>query len=633
MDKNMIHIDELVRSRLQGGEEKERAGGWMAMRDLLDKEMPEAVAATGNRRLYGLLLLLLIGTSLTVAGYQIAIRNGHNDAPGGTMLASAAGNYTAVPNIAARRAEAGEALDKASPINNAAADNSNTTSITPSSRHAFGGPSLQSNAAKAGSVMTGDQQDMPASASNNIQNSKTTAGVIKKPVQHSVAMNTAPAAMMPLPTGKGPSVPQAEHSTMASSSVSDKQVVTPDGLHLLLRRDSIQRIEIVQHRSRQISDGDITTPASLSYDTISMAMLAIYKPLAPAVIPANDAAVAVQQTKSQRRRAASAAQNTTPLKTASALAATDVVAPPAAMPKPDLVAAAMNPAAALANASVADDGNTLVSLSSLTTSSVKHSWWNPEHFNEVVNDVKFRIGGIEWYGGIEAGINGSFGNGHSLGGFQCAVTGLVAINETLSVNTGLYFYQRYNTGSTVHDNYIEVDPTSIHYTPVIINNISYNRYSWTEDSIDHHFNYDVMRTLELPVMLRVSPGGRFFGEGGVNLVYGFKTAASEITNHAEKPVTQTQAYPTSQADPHFGSQSMVKLDDFGSRLGIGFVAGGGYHFSPAVTVNLRMTKTLWDNAGTEGSKKVSQDLFRLPNVQLSVGYRFSQQRASRPADR
>ena len=42
MDKKMISVDDLVRQRLSGGEERERAGAWLQMRELLDKEMPQS---------------------------------------------------------------------------------------------------------------------------------------------------------------------------------------------------------------------------------------------------------------------------------------------------------------------------------------------------------------------------------------------------------------------------------------------------------------------------------------------------------------------------------------------------------------------------------------------------------------
>lgn len=72
MDKNMIHIDDLIRQRLNG-EEEERAGAWLRMKDLLDKDMPKPAAGIGWRKT--LLLSAAIVAAITtvgVAGYQMS---------------------------------------------------------------------------------------------------------------------------------------------------------------------------------------------------------------------------------------------------------------------------------------------------------------------------------------------------------------------------------------------------------------------------------------------------------------------------------------------------------------------------------------------------------------------------------
>ena len=78
MDKNMIHIDDLVKLRLSGGEEQEMSGSWLRMRELLDKEMPEKKRVAGYynwRRMYGVmtgLALLSVLTAILVVATSLA---------------------------------------------------------------------------------------------------------------------------------------------------------------------------------------------------------------------------------------------------------------------------------------------------------------------------------------------------------------------------------------------------------------------------------------------------------------------------------------------------------------------------------------------------------------------------------
>jgi hypothetical protein len=77
MDKNFISIDDLVRQRLGGGEERERSGSWANMRELLDKEMPqEKPVGMYWRRMLSATAILLLIAGITVGGYELnAYRN------------------------------------------------------------------------------------------------------------------------------------------------------------------------------------------------------------------------------------------------------------------------------------------------------------------------------------------------------------------------------------------------------------------------------------------------------------------------------------------------------------------------------------------------------------------------------
>src|SRR5688572_25944267 len=96
MDKNMINIDDLLRQRLGGGEEKERPGAWLQMRDLLEKEMPVQRPGTAFnwRRMLGVVTGVIAISAVGLGGYQAvtSFRNNGDDITSGAT--ASAGGHT-----------------------------------------------------------------------------------------------------------------------------------------------------------------------------------------------------------------------------------------------------------------------------------------------------------------------------------------------------------------------------------------------------------------------------------------------------------------------------------------------------------------------------------------------------------
>jgi hypothetical protein len=91
MDKNFINIDDLVRQRLEGGEERERSGAWSNMRDLLDKEeQKKPIGFLYWRRIFSAVSVLVLLSAITMGGYKMSgSLNGHSNQVNKTALASA----------------------------------------------------------------------------------------------------------------------------------------------------------------------------------------------------------------------------------------------------------------------------------------------------------------------------------------------------------------------------------------------------------------------------------------------------------------------------------------------------------------------------------------------------------------
>jgi len=99
MDKNFIKIDDLVRQRLTGVEEKEKSGAWMNMRDLLDKEMPQQkrISIFYWRRIFSAVAVLSLFGSVCIGGMELSsfYKNADNSSTPLAVASNAAGNDNA----------------------------------------------------------------------------------------------------------------------------------------------------------------------------------------------------------------------------------------------------------------------------------------------------------------------------------------------------------------------------------------------------------------------------------------------------------------------------------------------------------------------------------------------------------
>lgn len=125
MDNNFIKIDDLVRQRLGGEQEQERAGAWMRMNDLLDQKMPVRPAGLYWRRMFSAVIALVLLSLLTAGGYELSsyLKKGAGD---NGMVAAAA----PVPAHNITNSTAPNSVDGAVPANsdNNTANNDNNNS-------------------------------------------------------------------------------------------------------------------------------------------------------------------------------------------------------------------------------------------------------------------------------------------------------------------------------------------------------------------------------------------------------------------------------------------------------------------------------------------------------------------------
>jgi hypothetical protein len=93
MDKNFIKIDDLVRQRLGGVEERERSGSWLNMRELLDKEMPQRkrIGIFYWRRIFNAVAIMSLVATVCVGSYEFSSAFRGNSTSDVTAIAEVSG--------------------------------------------------------------------------------------------------------------------------------------------------------------------------------------------------------------------------------------------------------------------------------------------------------------------------------------------------------------------------------------------------------------------------------------------------------------------------------------------------------------------------------------------------------------
>ncbi len=644
MDKNHIKIDDLVRSRLSGAEEREPAGAWQNMRELLDKEMPVRAAAFDWRRMLGYASVLILASSVTVGGYNyyrhsVAPHSGVTIAPAATIPFADFSKRSALstPNVVS---DAFVATNSTPTHSSKKSNRANTISSLPA-KHS--GIAKQTSMAML--QQPANNASEPVLAANNENSHSSLAKKVqefKQPevdftgktgtVQSSTSITTDQAAKAnPATNTGGPAVAGADmrdqrgvaslpvSAQRASAQIADNNIQqapmlasaatfnNPGTMPALkgniaasnVRKDTIRQIEIAYHTERNNSSRATT----YRRDTLSVTKIVVdrQKP---------EALASVQKPATSGPQLSPAPTKTTALRNSEAAIASSAMNP-------------ANPVPQSAANVAASENIQLVSLSKFKVASRFRNIWNAERFSFMVQQVKADLSKAQFYAGITGGINASLFGSSSLAGIQAGITGLLAFNDRWSVAGELKFYQRFNTGGSIKDNYVTVsEAVAGNYTTV--NGMPYREWTWKQDTVSHSYNFTAIQTLELPVLLRRN-FGRFLAEAGLNMMYAFAVNTEEIDKPNGNPAMVSRQLPADATKESLsGSKQTIKPGDFGSRFGIGYALGAGYQLTPAFQMNLRMVQSVWDNANSTGASRVSQNLYQTPSLQISVGYRFKQ---------
>jgi len=653
MDKNMISIDDLVKQRLSGGEEKERTEAWLQMRELLDKEMPEQVSGPGFnwRRTLGFVAGFLILASASIGGYK-AITSFRNtaDKKSNSTTAIAMNGYTGKSSTSSN----------SSITSNTQAANAQKTAITGNTANSNNTPAADHSNAQGNHRST-----HAVAASGHIKGRAQTSATTKQQ-----AANTQPASTNTYTRNTGNHTqPEPENRSNNNANL----LVNNNKNNSTVTETSNKK---ENNSTNSISNNTLSQPDKTANKPVTTGTASTANGKNEAPVDANKFASGNTPSANNNQTGKPAIQDKPGSNTAKqANTSSNTLAKTtnnSNKPANDNKASGSNEIAKGGNANkklidkietketydhrrgewkkdTIDKGkvewsdkeenalaingkqiqtvnNEIVPASSVTSnsnkneekmlpladfrvSSKKSNYQTSNFFEEMVKNAKMQLGNVKFYPGILLGVNYAMNAGHSMPGFQFGATGSLSLNEKWGIVAELKYLNSMN-GSRISNR----NDYMTGFQTIKDQNTGITTYSW--DSVEHYFTYATVQSIQMPFMVRYS-AKRLNVMMGANLAYSFIPSPNETSNTYEvKNMPNTNNYrPTTGA--------ILDPLDFSSRFGIGYLFGIGYQLSPAIQLDGRLTQQVWDNAKTPGAERVSREVYRMPSLQLNLSYRFS----------
>jgi hypothetical protein len=134
------------------------------------------------------------------------------------------------------------------------------------------------------------------------------------------------------------------------------------------------------------------------------------------------------------------------------------------------------------------------------------------------------------------------------------------------------------------------------------------------------YNFKRFYSIELPLMMQFNYRS-FALYGGINLAYNIKLMTTVKSQNYVSNIKDTLLNSEPYSYPN-EKLSQLQPSDFGARLGIGYTVGAAFNFSPQMYLDLRMTQNAWDNKRSIIAREISNGVYKVPTLQVSLGYRF-----------
>ncbi|RYD58943.1 MAG: hypothetical protein EOP56_01565 [Sphingobacteriales bacterium] len=649
MDKNMINIDDLLRQRLGGGEEKERPGGWLQMRDLLDKEMPvqQPGSAFNWRRMLGVITGVVAISAVGLGGYQAvtSFRNngdvtkgatastGHTSGGNGKLAQIAANSDNQFSGKSTKEVSSGTAnVAGNSNAKNNSGTNGNTSSTT-AGKAAISTPAASGNAtAKAANKNAADKTDNSLNTNENGQSEKTfasTAGSINNnvksaPVTGAVIETAGTSTETSTPnTNSRKKARIAKNSRANSSNTKTAGTVVNSGTVVTTPTEAAAKTnKAVSTKQIKKAKGNTTTSTTGLANTKATADNNNNNKPATQVTATGNTSNGSNANGGSADKVVVAKESIAKIETRESvtkegkLKIDTISVGTVERDKFILAAAGEDAKPAIGSETVSPVDNTVVPASGIAAEESfkgevapasknrrkKESIWSPKKLEEMVRDARFSTNEVMFYPGIVAGLNGLLGS-NAMAGFQMGISGNLSLNQRWGIFSELKYVHRFNAGGNTFDSrdfgpiqqIVQNNQTTYKYTPTLT-----------------QYKINSLSAVELPVAVRYS-FNTISVFMGVNYAYYFSTTPN--------PTPITEAPVTSSTEPKPQGIQLAP-SDFGSMHGMGYMLGVGYNVSPAMHLDLRLANPMFSNANTPGTRAVSDKVFKAPSVQVNFNYNF-----------
>lgn len=236
-----------------------------------------------------------------------------------------------------------------------------------------------------------------------------------------------------------------------------------------------------------------------------------------------------------------------------------------------------------------------------TTTAQKGSF--ARHFYDVMSNY-FNMQ-KPYYFGAAVGLNTTLGSPMQTG-YHFNLGAYYELKERLSLGAELKYAHSTVLQKTISDAFNAYE----NQTSQVVNGQTV--YSATQLSKTNNYQLKGISSFELPITLRYQLS-KLSILGGLNASYLFPVNYTvQMNQDREAPQSVTSL------SPFKATSSAINTNDFRSRLGLGYTVGFIYDLSKNVSLDLRMSQTLWNNV--KGTSSLSTNLYQQPNIQFSLFY-------------